>query len=331
MNKRRRMEIMKRITIIILLLAGALRLSAQGTSVSGTIIDQRGVSITGVTVCQKNTSNCTVADRNGMFHLILEADKEMKLHVECLGFNPVEIALNETTTYPLKITLVPMYLSNDVYADDYNSGNTPRAAMRWTVNTDALSTDFSQFSPSIGSFNTDIMDKLRIIGPEMGVSFSRIYAGIGLGFGYGRKHESDSLVLDLNNTSYYLNLGYDVIKSSRVRLTPLLSVRWLRSRLLNYDNEKKIPLSQYLDERDLDLRFNQTIAIAGINLECLMYNNAYVNGEYWSIGLFGGYAVKLNQKPWMYSGGNRIMTDSEIGLDHFTFGMNLSFYIPGQQ
>jgi hypothetical protein len=325
------MEIMKRITIITLLLAATLRLSAQGTSVSGTIIDQRGVSITGVTVCQKNTSNCTVADRNGMFHLVLEADKEMKLHVECLGFNPIEIALNETTSYPLKITLVPMYLSNDVYADDYNSENTPRAAMRWTVNTDALSTDFRQFSSSIGSYNTDIMDKFRIIGPELGVSFSRIYAGAGLGFGYGRKHEYDSLVLDLNNTAYYLNLGYDVIKSARVRLTPLLSLRWLRFRLLNYDNEKKIPLSQYLDERDLDLRFNQTIAVAGINLECLMYNNAYVNGEYWSIGLYGGYAMKLNQKPWMYSGANRLTSDSEIGVDHFTFGMNLSFYIPARQ
>src|SRR5665647_68268 len=226
------MEIMKRITIITLLLAATFRLSAQGTSVSGTIIDQRGVSITGVTVCQKNTSSCTVADRNGMFHLVLEADKEMKLRVECLGFNPVEIALNETTTYPLKITLIPMYLSDDMYIDDYNSENTPRAAMRWTVNIDALSTDFSQFSPSIGSYNTDIMDKFRVIGPELGVSFSRIYIGIGLGFGYGRKHEYDSLVLDQNNTTYYLNFGYDVIKSSRVRLTPLLSLRWLRSRLL---------------------------------------------------------------------------------------------------
>jgi hypothetical protein len=325
------MEIMKRIAIVILLLAGTLRLSAQETRVSGTIIDQRGVSITGVTVCQKNTSNCTVADRNGMFYLDLEPDKEMRLRVECLGFNPVEIALNESTAYPLKITLVPMYLPNDIYADEFSSENTPRATMRWTFNIDALSTDFSQFSSSIGSYNTDIMDKFTTIGPELGVSVSRIYAGAGLGFGLGRKQESDSLVLDMNNTAYYLNFGYDVIKATRVRLTPLLSVRWLRSRLLNYPNEKKIPLSQYLDERDLDLRFNQTIAVAGINLECLMYNDAYVNGEYWSIGLFGGYVMKLNQKPWMYSGGNRITSDGEIGLDHFTFGMNLSFYIPVQQ
>jgi hypothetical protein len=325
------MEIMKRITIIILLLAGALRLSAQGTSVSGTIIDQRGVTIVGVTVCQKNTSNCTVADRNGMFYLVLEPDKEMRLRVECLGFNSVEIALNESTTYPLKITLVPMYLPNDIYTDDYSSENTPSAAMRWTVNIDALSTDFSQFSSSIGSYNTDIMDKFRVIGPELGVSFSRIYAGIGLGFGYGRKHDYDSLVLDQNNTAYYINFGYDVIRATRLRLTPLLSIRWLRSKLLNYANEEKIPLSQYLDERDLDLRFNQTIAVAGINLECLMYNDAYVNGEYWSIGLFGGYAMKLNQEPWMYSKGTHITADGEIGLDHFTFGMNLSFYIPVQQ
>ncbi len=322
---------MKRITIITLLLAVTLRLSAQGTSVPGTVIDQRGVSITGVTVCQKNTSNCTVTDRFGMFNLDLEADKEMKLRVECLGFNPVEIVLNETTSYPLKITLIPMYLSDKSYSGDYSSENTPRATMRWTVNLDAMATDFSQFSTSIGSYNTDIMDKFRVIGPELGVSFSKIYAGIGMGFGYGRKHEYDSLVLDQNNTAYYLNFGYDVIKATRLRLTPLLSIRWLRSKLLNYANEDKIPLSQYLDERDLDLRFNQTIAVAGINLECLMYNDAYVNGEYWSIGLFGGYAMKLNQQPWIYSKGNRTTAEGEIILDHLTFGLNLSFYIPVQQ
>jgi len=326
-----KMEIMKHVTIIILLLAGALRLSAQGTSVPGTVIDQRGVSIVGVTICQKNTSNCTATDRFGMFNLVTGADKEMIIRAECLGFNTVEIALNETTSYPLKITLIPMYLSDKSYSGDQSSENTSLAEMRWTMNIEAFTTDFSQFSPSIGSYNTDIMDKFRIIGPELGVSLSRIYAGIGLGFGYGKKHESDTLVLDLNNTAYYLNIGYDVIKAARVRLTPLLSVRWLRSRLLNYDNEKKIPLSQYLDERELDLRFNQTIAIAGINLECLMHNDAYVNGEYWSVGLFCGYALKLNQKPWIYSERNRITSDGEIGLDHFTFGMNLSFYIPVQR
>jgi hypothetical protein len=325
------MKKIKNIPIIILLLAGTLRLSGQGTTVSGTIIDQRGVSIVGVTICQKNTSNCAVADRNGMFFLDLETGKEMKLRVECPGFNPVELALNEATTYPLKITLLPMYLSNDIYAGDYNSEDTPIATMRWTLNLDALSTDFSAYAATIGSYNTDIMNKFRVIGPELGVSFSKIYAGIGMGFGYGRKHDYDSLVLDQNNTSYYINFGYDVIKATRLRVTPLLSVRWLRSKLLNYANEKKIPLTQYLDERDLDLRFNQTIAVAGINVECLMYNEAYVNGEYWSIGLFGGYAMKLNQQPWIYSKGNRLTADGEIGLDHFTFGMNLSFYIPVQK
>jgi hypothetical protein len=325
------MEIMKRTTLIILLLGVALRLAGQGTSVSGTIIDQRGVSIVGVTVCQKNTSNCTTADRNGMFYLILDPDKEMRLRIECLGFNPVEIALNETTAYPLKITLIPMYTSKDVYVGDYSSEYQSNTVMRYTLNVDALSTDFSQFTSSIGSYNTDIMDKFTVIGPELGVSFSRIYAGVGLGFGYGRKHDYDSLVLDLNNTAYYLNFGYDVIKSTRVRLTPLFSLRWLRSKLLNYANEKKVPLSQYLDERDLDLRFNQTIAVAGINLECLMYNAASVKGEYWSLGLFAGYVMKLNQKPWIYSRGNRTTADGEIGLDNFTFGMNLSFYIPVQR
>ncbi len=316
------MEVMKRLVLICLLIAAAIQLSAQGTIINGTITDQRGVPIVGPTVCQVNTSNCTMADRNGIFHLLLEPDKEMSLNVKCLGFNPVELTLDETTVYPLKITLTPIYVPPDDTNSDFNS----HLAMRSSFNLDALFTDFNQFSSILGSYNTDVMDYFAVIGPELGGSFSRFYAGFGLGMGYSYKDDIDTLVVDLNNTSFNLKLGYDLVNSPRIRLTPLVSLRWLRFRLLNYSNEKKISLSQYLEERDLDLRFNQTIAVAGINLEYLMYNGAYYSSSYWSVGLFGGYAMKLNQKPWIYSRGNRLMTENEIGLKHLTYGISLSFY-----
>ena len=250
----------------------------------------------------------------------------MSLNVRCLGYNPVELILNETTVYPVKITLTPMYVPLDDTNSDYNS----HMSMRSGFNLDALFTDFNRFSSILGSYNTDVMDYFAVIGPELGGSFSRFYAGFGFGMGYSYKDDIDTLVVDLNNTSFNLKLGYDLVNSPRIRLTPLISLRWLRFRLLNYSNDKKISLSQYLDERDLDLRFNQTIAVAGINLEYLMYNDVYGNSSYWSIGLFGGYAMKLNQKPWIYSRGNRIMTDDEIGLKHLTFGISISFYGSGR-
>jgi len=317
---------MRNIILIFIVTSVSLQLSGQDRIVTGHITDDRKVSIVGPTVCQVNTTNCTRADQNGIFHLLLLPEKEMTLKVECLGFNPVEVLLDESTEYPLEIVLTPSYIPGDLLPEMYGMDNSTGITMRSALSIEAIFTDFDQFSTELGSYNTDAMDYFAVSGPELGVSFNRVYAGLGLGMGYRYNNDNDTLVIDLNTTSYTLCLGYDLVKSSRIRLTPLLSFKWLRFKLLNYQNERRIPLSQYLDERNLDLRFNQTAVVAGINLEYLMYRETYGKGDYWSIGAFGGYAAKLNRKPWIYAGSNRLITENEIGLKHLTFGFSVSFY-----
>ncbi len=139
-------------------------------------------------------------------------------------------------------------------------------------------------------------------------------------------NEHDSLAIDLNNTLYKLILGYDVVNSSRIRMTPVLSVNWLKFRLQNYPDERRVPLENYLADREIDLRFNQVVAMAGLNLEYKFYSGINGMSDYWSLGIYGGYAVKLNRKPWIRSDGNRITTDNEIRLKPFTAGISVSFY-----
>ncbi|MCK7541891.1 MAG: hypothetical protein MZV63_68905 [Marinilabiliales bacterium] len=198
--------------------------------------------------------------------------------------------------------------------------------MRSTLSMDAVFTDFAEFTPELGSYNTEVMDYFAVIGPELGAIVSRVYFGFGIGFGYSYKDDYDSLVVDLNNTLYKFSLGYDLVSSQRIRLAPLLSVKWLRYRLMNYPDERKITLTSYLAERDIDIRFNQTIAVAGLDLEYLMSAGKNGRSDYWSIGIEGGYAVRLNQTPWVYSKGNRLLTDNQIGLDHLAFGLSISYY-----
>jgi hypothetical protein len=322
------MEMIKRVIVLSVLTVIPVILSAQGRIVTGMITDTRGVPIVGPTVCQVNTSNCTTADRNGTFHLLLQDNGEKSLKVECLGFNPVEVVLDESTVYPLKITLTPMYIPGDMFSDYGNKGVYGITALS-SLNIDAFFTDFTQFSSSIGSYNTDLMYYFAVAGPEFGVCFSKFYTGLGMSLGYNYRDKYDTLVIDLNTTSYYLTLGYDIISSKRVRVTPMVYLRWLRFRLLNYANERKITLSQYIDERDLDLRFNQALAVAGLDFEYLIYTKIPGGGDYWSLGMFGGYAMKINQKPLVYSRGNRIMTEDRIGLKHLTFGLSVTFYTSG--
>jgi hypothetical protein len=57
-----------------------------------------------------------------------------------------------------------------------------------------------------------------------------------------------------------------------------------------------------------------------------MYSGHTDRSDYWSFGIFGGYAVKLNRKPWIRSDGNRITTSGAIRLQPFTAGISLSYY-----
>jgi hypothetical protein len=308
------------------LTAMSLLATAQVTMVTGVIKDNRDVPVTGATVCQVNTANCTVSDRNGIFHLALDQAKGTSLMVECLGFNPVEVVTDESTVYPLTINITPMYIPDEAFFDDEYDHYASGTIMRSSLTMDAFFTDFTEFTLYIGPYNTDLMTFFYVAGPELGASFSRVYFGIGLGMGYGNKNHNDTLAIDINNSAYKLSLGYDLISSRRIRLTPTISARWLRWRLQNYPGERKIPLTTYLSERDIDLRFNQAVAVAGLNLEYLMYSGTAGKGDYWSVGLSGGYAIKINQTPWVYSRGNRLTTDRQINLDPWTISLSISYY-----
>lgn len=318
------------ITLIMLVVMGA-GAAAQGTVVTGIITDNRSVPIIGVRACQVNSANCTVSDMNGVFHLLIEPDRGTSLNITCPGFNPAEVVITDTTSFPVKISLIPMYIPEGAYVNeaDYNQGK--GIITRSAISFDLILSDFSEFSGLLGTYNTDVMEFFSVTGPEIGACFPRFYAGLAIGYGYNYEDEHDSLVISLKNTAYKLNLGYDIANSTRFRMTPMLSFRWLKFRLQNYPDERKVPLESYLQEREIDLRFHQMVAVAGMSLEYKMYNGNMRGSDYWSIGLYGGYAMKLNRSPRIRSDGNRITTDSVIGLRPFTAGISISFYTTEKQ
>jgi len=326
-----RILLSKRLPVFILLATLSSWTCAQGTVVTGIITDNRNVPIVGARACQVNSTNCSATDINGVFHLLIEQDKESRLSITCPGFNPAEAAIDETTAFPLKIILIPMYIPDGGYVNEADIYSGKGIVTRSALSFDFILTDFSGFSGLLGEYNTEVMEFVTVTGPEIGVSLPRFYTGFGVGFGYGYEDDNDSLIINLNNTCYKLNLGYDLVNSQRIRMTPMLSLRWLRYRLQNYPDERKVPLEAYLEEREIDLRFNQTVAVAGMSLEYKIYKGNMVVSDYWSVGIYGGYAVKLNQTPWIRSDGNRITTDKAIELIPFTFGISLSFYTTEKQ
>jgi hypothetical protein len=315
-----------RLATIMILASLSLPVSSQGTAVTGTVTDHRNVPIVGVRVCQSGSANCTATDMSGMFHLALDQKIESKLTVTCPGFISADVGIDETTEFPVRVTLIPMYLEAEPSAGDTENMTGKNIITRSSIGFDAILTDFSEFTGLLGSHNTEAMDYFAVTGPEIGASFPRFYTGFGIGMGYNYKEDYDTLVVDLKNTLFKLSLGYDIISSRRIRMTPMISLRLMKSRLRNYPGESRVKLEDYLREKETDLRFNQAMAVAGLNLEYLMYSGNRGMSDYWSIGLIGGYAVKLNRKPWIRSDGNRITTGSAINLNPLTAGISISYY-----
>jgi len=315
-----------RLSAIMLLASLSLPLMSQGKVVSGIVTDHRNVPIVGVRVCQAGTANCTVTDMSGAFSLMPEPEKAGHLSIICPGFNPAEKVISDTTAFPVRITLTPMYIPDGVYTNELPANESSYVITRSAIGIDVIFSDFAEFSSQLGTFNTDAMDYFAVTGPELGASLPRFYTGFGIGMGYSYKDHHDTVAVNLNNTQFKLSFGYDIISSQRIRMTPVVSLRWLKYRLRNYSTDKKVPLDEYLRNREIDLRFNQAIAVAGINLEYLMYSGQGARSDYWSLGLFGGYALKLNGKPWVRSDGNRITTTGAIRLQPFTAGFSVSYY-----
>ncbi len=315
-----------RLASIILVTALPLTALAQERTVTGTVTDHRNVPIVGVRVCQAGTANCTATDMTGMFQLALARETEARLDVTCPGFNPAEIIIDEATSIPLRVSLIPIYMEAATWADETEYTPGTEIITRSAISFDLILSDFSEFTGLLGSHNTEAMDYFAVTGPEIGASFPRFYTGFGIGMGYSYKEDYDTLVVDLNNTMFKLSLGYDIVSSRRIRLTPMVSFRWMKYRLRNYPAESRVTLEEYLNGKETDLRFNQAIVIPGLNLEYLMYSGNRGMSDYLSVGIFGGYAVKLNRTPLIRSEGNRITTGSAIRLNPLTAGISISYY-----
>ncbi len=302
------------------------RLFSQERVVTGTVTDHRNLPVTGVTVCRVNSTDCTSTDLSGLFHLFIAGEGDVWLRITCPGFNPAEATVSDTTRLPLRITLTPLAYYGEDLTGEPDDNSYSRFALRSALAIDIFRTDFSEFTALLGEHNTAALAYQALTGPEIGVSGLPLSASLGLGLGYKYSEKHDTFIVDQSSRLIKLTVGYDLVSSARIRLTPQLSVRWLRTRLQNYDAERKITLEKYLRNGETDLRFNQTMAVAGVNLEVLFYTGMKGFGDYWSVALFGGYPVRLHRTPWIWSAGNRITTDSTIKISPLTAGITLSFY-----
>lgn len=189
-----------------------------------------------------------------------------------------------------------------------------------------ISDDFSDFKTELKSYNTDILN--RSVSPLLfGITGNLNHYTLGLQFGSvtedGNNH--DSLKIKLNTTIYGVNLGYNLIDNRHWVVSPLISLKWYRYRLLNSPKNDQVSLTDYLLNRDIDIRINQGVCIAGINVAYKFYKHFILPCDFWTVGLQGGYPFKLHDSPLVYSKQNRLTSDNNINYGKYYLTFYFSF------
>lgn len=216
-------------------------------------------------------------------------------------------------------------LTEVIHYDDGYSTLNPKFEFKLAMNMSYLPCNFSEFKSALGDDNVARMNFASgTLDLELGGTYKKYYLGISLGFGSITDFNNDSLNIRCRENQFGLNFGYHLIDSRLFRITPKAGLMWHRYKLINSELDSKIPLEQYIVDRDLDIRFHQTLGVVGLNTEYKVWSKDLWPHAYLTIGLFGGYCFKLNDKPRVYSKYTRLTTNNEIQFDNYILELNFA-------
>lgn len=317
-----------------LFLLHAAAILAQEKVITGKVTDSTGEALIGVAIYQVNSFDGTHTDHDGLFHLLIDEQYPSQLEIRLFGYHPVFISNADTISDLLRVKMIAdTSVYNHFYKNSQESYSKQRLKFGFILflQADFIFNDFEDFRSVLKDYNVDLMNKSRgIFSVEMAGTYKSYYAGLNIGWASIGNYRHDSLDIEFNTAQYGLHFGYNLLNSKRILFTPKVAVKWNRYRLLNNDKESRIPIEQYVSERDIDLRFNQITGFIGFNLSYKIKNFNVLSTEYWTVGVYGGYAFKLNDNPWIYSRGNRLTSSRKISVENYNLGIHFSFNIDGE-
>ena len=322
-----------RAIISIILFFLSVNAFSQSKIIVGRVFESSGNPLFGVLVSQNNNRNTGWTDRNGIFHLLIDEELEDTIILERKGYLSLQINQIDTISSVLSLIMQRDSSMKEINYEEYynecvDTTESKSIGLHTSVFVDYSLLDFSNFESTIQKYNSDFMDYAGVVaGFEMDFVFNKLVTGISYGYSLRSNSKHDSLKLESLATQLGFSLGYNLISSERILLTPKLSIKWNRYQLENSDKQRQIPIAKYSSDRDIDMRFNQLTAFAGLSISYKMYNNTPFSTDYWTFGLFGGYLMSLNDSPWVYSKGNRLLTNKKISVSNYSFGMLFSFNI----
>lgn len=186
--------------------------------------------------------------------------------------------------------------------------------------------DFSGFNGILADYNISLLNRInQIYAFHVGLTTNRVIWDLGFGWAGSKQQFKDSLRLSADGESYSFNLGYELIKAKWLTISPIIGLKIHRYELYNAAEEDEISLTDYLQNPDVNLVFNQMFASFGLDMSFALSND--LNDSYFSLGLQGAYLQKLNENPWIYAGENKINSAGKIDSENFNLKASLILHM----
>lgn len=184
-----------------------------------------------------------------------------------------------------------------------------------------ISQDYDALKPELGDYNVDLLNRqIGAVRLGFGAQINKSYYAMNLDYMAGLEQDHDSLLSIAGTFNLGLNYGYNILDTKRWWITPEVSVIGLMDRLISTAEDRRVPLTQYVESPSLDMRMLQFAGTIGLHTGYKMGVNRLFNG-YFMLGGYGGYAFELNKKPLIYNAYNRLTTNKEVKIEPLAFGL----------
>lgn len=296
--------------------------------VSGMIVDEEGNGIPGAWIIQAKSRKGHFSDFHGGFHIVAESILPDTVYISKKGFYDKTLTDLETIQSPLTVVLEkdPSNISPQLkpyYKPDQNRVSEIEPTLSFVG--DISKFDFSEFRSIVGDYSMNLLQNVSgTIGLEFGITWDSHYIGASYGFNHAVDLEYDSLNIRLHTTKYGLHVGHHILNSDKFRITPRFTLMWNRFRLIHNATSHRIPIEQYLEYRDLDIRFNLITGIVGIRAAFNMDSENFLYSNRVEFGAYVGYHFGFQFRPWVYSSRNRLLSDQKLGIMNLSGGMHVT-------
>ncbi len=316
---------MKNLLIVLFILLNQF-VFAQNRQIYGKVTDDKGKNLPGVSVLLKGTTIGTMTDEEGTFNISFKDFSKSKLVFSYIGMKTKEIALSDTINIPLVIMMDESVLNDEEYDKYYYKITNNVSFFKTGITYQKF--NFDQFV----EFSEQDLQKFNLLNYSMIGGFNYYFQNYFGSFKYesvGKNFVQDSIKSSVVLGRSVFSVGYGFTgRRSFLIFTPYIALqknKFVYTR--GYENQKT-SLTNYLQNKYINLRIIQYAASAGVNLDIKVVNikdHCEIYPIYLSLG--AGYALPLSKYPIIKSPNHKLSTNKRIKSDCFTLSAGINFTV----